>query len=362
MPTSAVAWLLFMAGVMFVNVAAANGAVSNGLSFLPDAGRANLTLYLDNDLFANTDEDYTNGLRLSWVSESRDPRDFGWMQQLLRRMNGDADSRRLFRKLSGFADDELEYNYGFSLTQLMFTPEDLEAPAAPPGQRPYAGWLGVDFSLLTKDHHALNAVSLAIGTTGPNSLAKESQDLVHDIRGLRKFEGWDSQVPGELTVNAYLLQRRRLGTYHAGRQAFGIDGFTEWRLAAGNFLTAANAGALVRFGWHLPLEFSDARLAVTAYSHRPFKLQGRERSAWSLYGIAGINAAAVAHNITLDGPVFRDFDTGTASKPLVGELYAGFGLRLRRWSVSYVHTFRSKEFTDQDDAQAFGSLTFGYRL
>lgn len=338
-------------------------AAADKLAFLPDSGDANLTFYLDNDLFADEDQDYTNGVRLSWISGARDPGEFGWVQRLLKRLSGDPESRALFRKLSGFSDPEhLEYNYGFSLTQLMFTPEDLEAPAAPPGQRPYAGWLGVDFSLQTKDANALNALGLAIGTTGKHSLAEQAQDFVHDLRGLEKFAGWDSQVPNEVTVNLYSTQRRRLGLLNPERHTFAIDGFLEWQVGLGNYFTGLNAGALVRFGWNLPLDFSDARLSVTAYSHQPFKTTRLERSNWSVYGIVGAQAAAVAHNITLDGPVFRNFDTGTSSEPVVGELYAGFGVRFRRASFSYVHTFRSKEFEGQDEAQSFGSLTFGYRL
>lgn len=353
-------WLLFGTICAFV---ASHGARADEFSFLPDTGDANLTFYLDNDLFSDTDENYTNGIRLSWISGSRDPEEFGLLQRLLRKLSGDDESRGVFRKLSGFSDPgDVEYNYGFSLTQLMFTPEDPKAPAAPPGQRPYAGWLGLDVSLHTKDAHALNSVSLALGITGRNSYAQEAQDLVHDIRGLEKFQGWDSQIPSEPTLNLYYAQKRRLVLLDPQQESFGIDGFGEWRLALGNFLTAANVGALVRFGWNLPVNFSDPRLSVTAYSHQPFRSQRRQRSAWSFYGMTGALGAAVAHSITIDGPVFTDFDTGTTSEPFVGELYAGFGIRYRRVNVSYVHTFRSREFSGQSDSQAFGSLTLSYRF
>ena len=72
--------------------------------------------------------------------------------------------------------------------------------------------------------------------------------------------------------------------------------------------------------------------------------------------------AAIAHNITLDGPVFRSFSTGTNSRPAVAEVYAGFGLRYREVNFSYVHTYRTKEFDGQNSAQSFGSLTLGVRL
>ncbi len=333
------------------------------LSFLPDSGDANLTFYLDNDLFADTDEDYTNGARVSWISGSRDPNELGPVQRLLQKFSSDAEGRTLFKRFSGFNDpQQLEYNYGFSLTQLMFTPEDEEPPVAPPGQRPYAGWLGIDLSLHIKDDHALNSVSLAIGTTGPNSYAKEAQDLVHDLRGQQQFDGWDSQIPNEITANFYTTQRRRLVILDPGESRFAIDGFTEARVALGSFLTNVSAGTLIRFGWNLPVDFTDARLSTTSYSHQPFKTRRSETTSWSFYGLTGFQGAAVAHNITLDGPVFRNFSTGTSSKSLVGEAYIGFGARYRSINLSYVHTYRSKEFEGQDDAQTFGSLVLGVRL
>jgi lipid A 3-O-deacylase len=342
---------------------AGSALAGENISFLPDSGDATLTFYLDNDLFADTDKDYTNGARLSWISGSRDPDEFGPVQRLLQRLSSDPDGRTLFRRLSGFSDpQELEYNYGFSITQLMYTPEEEEPKVAPPGQRPYAGWLGIDMSLFIKDSHALNTVSLAIGTTGPHSYAKETQDLVHDIRGQQQFEGWGSQVPNELTVNFYTSQRRRLLLLDHKNGRFAVDGFAEGGLALGTFLTGISAGSMLRFGWNLPVDFADARLSITSYSHQPFNTERKERKSWSFYGLTGFQIAGVAHNITLDGPVFRHFNTGTNSEPFVSEVYAGFGVRYQRLLFSYVHTYRTKEFKGQDSNQSFGSLTLGYRL
>jgi hypothetical protein len=278
-----------------------NTSAGENLSFLPDRGDANLTFYLDNDLFANTDEDYTNGARLSWISGSRDPNEFGPVQRNLQRLSSDPEGRTWFRRLSGFQDPEqLEYNYGFSLTQLMFTPEDEEPPVAPPGQRPYAGWLGIDLSLHIKDAHALNSVSLAIGTTGPNSYAKEAQDLVHNIRGQQEFDGWDSQVPNEVTANFYTSQRRRVVIRDPSQGSFAIDGFTEARLALGTFLTSVSAGTLIRFGWNLPTDFADARLSTTSYllvSVRLDRFSGCRHRAQHHPGWPGVSQLQYRHQL-----------------------------------------------------------------
>lgn len=333
------------------------------LSLLPDRGDAHVSFFLDNDLFAGSDENYTNGVRLAWISGSRDPKQFGAVQRGLRKLTGGAESLGLFQRISGFRDPEgIEFNYGTSITQLMFTPEDPDARVSPPGQSPYAGWLGVGFSLHAKDSYALNSAELSIGVVGPSAQAKEVQDFVHDLKGVVRFKGWDSQIPNEPTLNLFFSQKRRLTFIESERGDFAVDGFGEWGVGLGNFLTNFYVGALTRFGWNLPVDFSDPRLTPTAYAHQPFKTERRDSGTWSLYGLLGFRGFAVAHDITVDGPVFRDFDTGVTQEPFVGAIFAGFGIRYRDLEVSYVQTSISRRFKEQSSGQQFGSIAVSYRF
>ncbi|MCH6258234.1 lipid A deacylase LpxR family protein [Puniceicoccaceae bacterium K14] len=328
---------------------------------LPDRGDGFLTFHLDNDLFAKTDQNYTNGARLTWISGDRNRKDFNDFQRILTSGTGDQNSLGFFKFISGYEDQsKLEYNYGFSLTQLMFTPEDLEAEVAPAGERPYAGWSSLGFSVHAKDEGALNSVELSFGVVGPAAEAEATQDFVHDLRNIDKFNGWDSQVPHEVTVNLFLTQKRKIRLGSETSSGFSIDGFTEYGLALGNFRTNGHLGALVRVGWNLPADFSDPRLSERAYSHQLFRREDESASKWSLYLLGGVRGTAVAHDITLDGSLFDDFDTGVKSESFVGETYWGFGLRFGIHEVSYSHTFRSKEFEEQSGGQQFGSIA--YRL
>jgi lipid A 3-O-deacylase len=98
------------------------------------------------------------------------------------------------------------------------------------------------------------------------------------------------------------------------------------------------------------------------YSHRPFKTDRRESGRWSLYGLLGLRGSAVAYDITLDGPVFSNFDTGVTREPFVGELFAGLGVRYRNLDITYVQTYRSHRFKEQNKAGSFGSIVVSYRL
>ncbi len=345
--------------VLTMSDAGATGA----FGLLPDRGDAYLSFYLDNDLFAGTDENYTNGIRIAWISGPRDPKQFGTVQRGLRKLTGDSKSLKVFQRISGFRDlTNIEYNYGTSITQLMFTPEDPDALKSPPGESPYAGWLGLGFSLHAKDAYALNSAELNIGTVGPNAHARETQDFIHDLKGVDQFKGWDSQIPNEPTLNLFFSQKRRLTFIESEWGKFAVDGFGEWGAGLGTFRTDLYLGVLTRFGWNLPVDFSDPRLSPTAYSHQPFNTDRRESGPWSLYGLLGFRGSAVAYDITLDGPVFNDFDTGATREPLIGGLYAGLGVRYRVLELTYMQTYRSRRFKEQSSGTEFGSIAISYRF
>lgn len=329
--------------------------------------RGYLTFYLDNDLFAGEDRDYTNGARLSWISEDRPALGFLPAEEVLEKLAGADSSSTLVGRLSGFERDavrrgEVVLNYGLSLTQLMFTPEDPFAPYQPPGQRRYAGWLALGFSLHAKNEKVLNSAELLLGTTGPRSQAQRTQDRIHDLRNIEKFQGWDEQVPDEFTLDLSLVQKRRARFLERPERSFSVDGYTQWGARLGTFRTAAQAGGLFRIGFHLPADFSDPRLSATAYSHRYFQQGAAGSSHWSLYALVGANLGAVLFDATLDGPLFKNFDTGNSRETWVGEAYLGFGVRWRDLEFSYVHTWRTEEYEEQLNGANFGSLALRLRL
>ncbi|GAA5481349.1 lipid A deacylase LpxR family protein [Haloferula sargassicola] len=322
-----------------------------------------LTFYLDNDLFAGRDRDYTNGARLAWISGNEPVESLIGVQRYLRRLTGDPQSFGVFQTITGFEDPKsIVYNYGFSLTQLMYTPQDAMPYTQPPYQRRYAGWTGLGFSLHAKDEKILNSVELSIGATGPASLAEETQDFIHDIRGATKFNGWANQIPSELTVDLSFIQKRRLDFANFRYGVIRVDGITEWGARLGTFRTDTHVGGMFRMGYNLPPDFSDPRLSPTAYTHHYFNSGFDYDSHWSVFLLAGGQLTAVGHDATLDGPLFSDFNTGIERRPLVAEVYAGFGIRYRRVEFSYAHTWRTEEYTTQRGLAQIGTIGIKLRF
>lgn len=344
-------------------LASVNVAFADRNSPLPDLNGGYLTFYLDNDLFGGEDQDYTNGARLSWISEDRKVSEIGSVQRLLRPISGDSDSLEAFQRITGFEDPEkIRYNFGFSLTQLMFTPEDFEPHHQPEGQRRYAGWLGLGFSLHVKDDNILNSIEFTIGITGSNSFAETTQDFIHSLRGIDKFNGWQDQIPNEVTADLSYVQKRRTGFLELGSGHFRMDGLTEWGVRLGTYRTDAHLGGMVRFGYNLPGDFSDARLSTTAYSHQYFGSGTEYDGNWSVYLTLGTGATGVAHDASLDGPLFHDFHTGNHREAFFVEIYGGIAIRYKDVEFSYVHTLRTQEYREQEDAANFGSIAMRVRF
>lgn len=322
-----------------------------------DFGPGFLTFYLDNDLFADRDQDYTNGSRLSWISSNRKIGEIGAIQRALRPLTGDHQSLGPIQQLTEFDDpNKVSYNYGFSMTQLMFTPEQFTARSQPIGERRYAGWTALGFSLHAKDEKCLNTVEFLVGITGKYSFAEETQHVIHDIRNIEKFEGWSDQIPTEITADLSFLQRRRI-PFGRFSEFVSFDGFTEWGARLGTFRTTAQLGGMIRYGFHLPTDFSDPRLSETAYTHKFVDRSFQIEHPWSLYVLSGFRGFVIAHDATLDGPLFSGFSTGNTREPLVGEVYAGLGWRLRSVEVSYAHTWRTAEYQEQPGDSNFGTVS-----
>ena len=319
-------------------------------------------LQLDNDLFADSDRDYTNGVRIGLVQEI--PLESKRGQRMNKRLRD--NSKKFFGRLQNLRiddEDEVRFARGFGVSQLMFTPEDPFALSAPEGERPYAGWLGFEYSLHVKQENFVNSLTVALGTTGDASLAQTSQNWVHrNISNSPIFQGWDSQVPSEITANIHFDHKQRfrnLSRYIT--DTIEVDGYYEGGAAFGNFRTDAYVGALARIGYRLPSSFSTPRVQLGSYGHELFNNTNDYGKKFSAFAFAGLRGTAVLHDITLDGPVFRDFDTGVDSKSRVGELIYGFSLRYKRVDLIFSQTVRSDEFTGQTENQEFGSVMLRFQ-
>lgn len=302
--------LIFVACLaLFVNICNSN---ANGVS-----------LYVENDIFAKTDRDYTHGTRLTyWNDYTNDvPLLFG-------------DTQRI----------------EWSLTQLIYTPNPKSVAELQPDERPYAGFLGVGasaVSLVNKRTQLREGV--VVGMVGPASFAEQTQTAIHEWTGSMKPKGWDNQIENEPVLN-YQYQASYKIVYG---NIFDI--IVKDELALGNMFTYNGVGATFRLGYNLENSFGVNRIEPSPRAYGAT----RNMKDYYYYVFASPEGRYVVQNIFLDGNTFVDSHS-VEKEPLVGDFSYGVAAGVGKFEVAYSYVYRSKEFELQDEHNEFGAVTLSW--
>ncbi len=304
------------------------------------------TLYFENDYFGGTDEHYTNGVKLSWISA--DLTDWG-----------QAGWRKTFVGALPFVNEpDRQKNIGVALGQNMYTPADTNLTVPDPKDRPYAGWTYLEFSFISKTDHVMDTVAIQLGIVGPHSYAEDMQKTVHRWINDDEPQGWDSQLKDEPGINLIYERKWRLYGRTLG-DTLGIDFIPHAGASLGNVQTYANVGGVARLGFNLPSDFGVDLIRGGGAVSAPIddndpRVSPRKR--WSFFLFGGVDGRAVARDIFLDGNTFRD-SPSVDKKPFVGDAYYGVGVIFGTWQFTYTQAVRTEEFDGQDGKSYFGSVT-----
>lgn len=307
---------------------------------LPETGF--WSLQLENDLWGSSDDRfYTHGTEISFATAEPAP---AFVERI-------TDTLPFYRK----GDVGM---HGFSIGQKIFTPEDIERNDLIEDDRPYAGWLFIDFGVAhlfedDGDEERINGLILTLGLVGPSSLAEQTQKEFHRLIDTTIPQGWDHQLHDELGINvSYIRKWRHLYPFEGGRQ-FEVS--RHGGLTLGNVYTYASAGMMARWGTRLkndigPPSISPGFPGIPAFRPDP---------AFNWYLFAGLEARAVAHNIFLDGNSFRDSHS-VDKKNLVADLQFGVAFHFRDLRISFTNLMRSKEFEGQSEPTNYGAINFTF--
>lgn len=311
--------------------------------------RQTFSLTVENDFFGGgTDEHYTNGLRIAWVSEDLNQFADQAPQWLMPYVD-------LLPFLGGM---ERQHNISIALSQELYTPEDTQATELIDEDRPYAAMTAFTLGFISKDEAMLDIVETTLGMVGPAALGEETQNNFHELINDETAKGWDNQIENEPALMLSWQRIWRAVDLDLGG-GFGLDLLPHAGASLGNVYTGARAGGELRLGFNLPLDFGTALMSKGAGVSAPPDVAEDPLDPAPFLGFhlfAGVDGRWVLHNIFLDGNTF-EHSHSVDKLPLVGDVYGGACLTLGSVKLTYTLVHRSDEFEGQHGGQNFGSLS-----
>lgn len=291
---------------------------------------------IENDVLVGEDRHYSNGLFLSVLAP---------------RGNLPSWIRAAAYALPPYNDEPSEVRWGFAIAHEMYTPENSAIEELIPEDRPYAGFFYLRLGLYRDRNREvdgkipfLDSLEIDLGVVGPAALAKQSQNLLHEIFPSPTFEGWDNQLKNEVGL---VLRRARHWRLPAEPLEVGrglrVDAIAGLIAELGNVKTAGTAAILLRAGWRLPADFGRGR-----FSPRDAPEQG-----FRLFVFAGAELSGVVRDIFLDGNTFRD-SHDVNKRTVVVHAPIGLAFERGRFRSSLSVSWNSEAFEGQEGADLYG--------
>jgi lipid A 3-O-deacylase len=320
--------------------------------FPSDQELQTFSLYIENDVFAGDDDQYTNGLKLTWsrygLSELPDDALLHrWLYPVVKRL--------------GFTHPEAEKALTFSIGQNIYTPRDIESTELIEDDRPYAGITYVEIGFHRKFQKQMHTFGLCGGIVGPHSYAEEIQAKVHELLNSSEAKGWDQQLKDEPVINVIYDYKRKLIAYGIN-DGFGGDMIINAGGGIGTVKTYANVGLSVRYGWGVPNDCGNFPIQPATCFNAELKQSAydMQRNRFGAHLFASVSTQVVLRNVFLDGNTFRDSHS-VDKKPVVGIFMGGIGLIVNRVKVVFSYISRAESFESQRDSEVFGSINFSFR-
>jgi lipid A 3-O-deacylase len=306
----------------------------------PDTEKGAFSILFENDIFYNSDHDYTNGVELGYTTAPNDTPD--WASRF-------AHSLPFFTKQG---DVRTRYAIG----QDIFTPRNLAAVNPPLTDRPYAGFLYGSMGVVADSGVHLDQLQLTLGVIGPDSLAENAQNFVHDVIKDREAKGWGTQLHNE---PGFIINFERSYKVIKPQSFLGgtFDIEPHYGAAVGNVYDYVNLGAMARFGFNLPKDYGPTRIQPSLPGSDYFE----PTAGFGAYAFAGVDGRAIARNLFLDGNTFES-SRSVSKRNFVGDLTLGAAVTFDSFRLAFTHVIRSREYATQPANSQFGAVDLTFRF
>lgn len=278
----------------------------------------------DNDYFAATDENYTQGYNLELVHK---------------KLKGNPVNRFLIKPAGA------EFKYGLSIEHIGFTPDNIKSPEIQLGDRPFAAAIMLKSFLISTDSVNKSRLTSAfsLGMIGPGAFGKEMQVGIHRATGNVIPQGWQNQIKNDAVINYEVGYEKQLLRY---RNLFSLQSNSTVKL--GTLFTNASVG------------FN----AVAGIINSPFtSAEKKDRFQIYIYSQPLVNA--IAYDATLQGGLFQTRSPYTIAAGEIERFTAQFNygvvLKTKSLYFEYSRSSLTREFETGPSAN-WGGIKIGFSI
>jgi len=304
-----------------------------------------ITLYTENDSSyyvpgSTADRYYTHGSKLTLTHQP------AW---------GNAIADKLATFLPIGKNEAVHTAVGYVLGQNIYSPDNISNTALNVNDRPYAGWFygGIYLQRSVNDRE-FDHLELNLGVVGPSSLASKTQNLVHELFGSPKPNGWDDQLSDELGVNFNYQRKWKFTLLGDNQGELTMQAIPQAGFSVGNVKRHLRSDVTVRAGWNLPPDFGPGRLDDVISATTP-----RQSKNLSAYGYIRIGGRYVEHDLFISGNNNHQ-SHGVAEEQWVGEVQYGIALAWKRMMIHWANRHVTKEFQQQPNSHIVGTWVVSY--
>lgn len=315
--------LVFILSVGWIQISNAQ-KIDNLVSFRDIKSYSYFRLNYDNDFFAASDKNYTQGYNLELVSPAfkKNPVNY------------------LF-----YRPKDTETRYGLALEHIGFTPSSYELSTIQFGDRPFASAIMLKSFITATNQlaHVRFTSSFSFGMIGPAAFGAEMQTVIHEATGNKIPLGWRNQIKNDIVLNYELGYEKQLFRF---RDLFSIHATST--IKAGTLFTNGSVGANTVFG-------------IINSPYEPTT----KRNGFKLYAFAQPVVHAIVYDATLQGGLFNKKSPYVVVKEnierITGQFNFGIILKTKTLYFEYVRSIITKEITTGSNAK-WGGIKIGFTL
>ncbi len=307
-----------------------------------DLRGSEIQIFIENDSIGGTDRYYTNGLKIGG----------GIPADKVSKLFTLAPNTLLDAITDGASN-----HFGLFIGQNLYTPRNITIAAPQPNDRPWAAWAYIGAVAQSVKEDRLHTVEFDLGFVGSPALGRQVQTFWHEyVVDAVEPKGWGNQIRAEPGILLTYVHKRRYGDSN------GIQFVPHAGLSIGTIMTLARAGGIVRLGQNMTGFGPDGIEPGGALLKNARRQQDEGRyQSWEWFAFTGVDGRLVAHNIFLDGSLFRD-GPGIARNDKVYDITAGLSGRIDKVRLSVTRIKRSEEFQTPlggSGKQRFYSINLG---